>query len=99
VLLKQLATLMVMGIKNAENDYKGVMITQTINIYNKDSGKYDHMFVCVCEYTLQWQNVLPQQSSSELIPVAAPLKARVYGRSFVGNARRISLGARISISC
>jgi hypothetical protein len=88
-----------MGSKNDENDYTGLIITQTINIYNKDNGKYGHMFVCVCEDTLQWQNILPQQNFSEPIPVAAPLKARVYGRSFFGNAGRISLRAWISISC
>ena len=87
------------GSKNAENDYTGLMITQTINIYNKDNERHDHMFVCVCEDTLQWQNVLTQQSSSEPIPVAARPKARVYSRSFDENAGRISLGAWISITC
>jgi hypothetical protein len=60
VLLKQPATLMVMvmGSKNAENDYTGLIITQTINNYNKDNDKYDQTFVCVYEDTLQWQNVL-----------------------------------------
>jgi len=59
VLLKQPATIMpmVMDSKNAENDYAGLITTQTINIYNKDNDKYYQMFVCVCEDTLQWQNV------------------------------------------
>ena len=49
--------LMVMDSKKAENDYTDLMITQSINIYNKDNDKYGHMFVCVCEDMLQWQNV------------------------------------------
>jgi len=100
VLLKQSATPMpmVMDSNNAENDYAGLITSQTINVYNKDNDMYDHMFVYV-KIRYNGKMSLTQQSFSEPFPVVGRLKARVYGRALIGNAGRISLGAWISVSC
>jgi len=89
--------LIVMDSKNVENDYAGLITTQTINIYNKENDMYDHMFVYV-KIRYNGKMFLTQQFS-EPIPVVGRLKTRVYARALVGNAGRISLGAWISISC
>jgi hypothetical protein len=76
------------------------MITQTVNIYNKDNEKCDHMFVCLfVKIRFNGKMSYHSNESPSRSHWQRGFKALVYGRLLVGNAGRISLGTCISISC